>query len=166
MNENERINNLQITIIWCVGAKTQDGEMCWILIAKTKMGIIFNLQNSHELTWSLQTEKSLGTQPKLACGQSSSCCFSFSATRNAITKGNKYLTFGFSFVEGELFVSSWLAISNTGKNFLSYKLWCHTTISSPENSHNNTVKKYCIFSHAFTIVNPRLFVWIFLDHGC
>ena len=92
--------------------------------------------------------------------------FSFSATRNAITKGNKYLTFGFSFVEGELFVSSWLAISNTGKNFLSYKLWCHTTISSPENSHNNTVKKYCIFSHAFTIVNPRLFVWIFLDHGC
>ena len=106
-----------------------------------------------------------GTQPTLACGQSSSCCFSFSATRNAITKGNKYLTFGFSFVEGELFVSSWLAISNTGKNFLSYKLWCHTTISSPENSHNNTVKKYCIFSHAFTIVNPRLFVWIFLDYG-
>ena len=38
-----------------------------------------------------------GTPPKSACGKSSSCWFSFSAARNAITKAAEYVTFGFNF---------------------------------------------------------------------
>ena len=37
-----------------------------------------------------------GTRPKLAFGKSSSCRFSFSAARNAITKDTEYVTFSFS----------------------------------------------------------------------
>ena len=36
-------------------------------------------------------------QPKSAYGKSSSCRFSFSATRKAITKVTEYVTLGFSF---------------------------------------------------------------------
>ena len=59
---------------------------------KTTMFIIFNLQNSHLLTFSLSTEKVF--EVKSASGKSSSCRFSFSAARDANTKA---VTFGFSF---------------------------------------------------------------------
>ena len=39
----------------------------------------------------------LGTQPKVACGKSWSCWFSFSAARNAITKATEYVFFRFCF---------------------------------------------------------------------
>ena len=38
-----------------------------------------------------------GTQPKLACGKSSSCWLLFSGVRNAISKGNEYVIFSFTF---------------------------------------------------------------------
>ena len=44
----------------------------------------------------LNDKRSLsGKRPKSASGKSSSCRFSFSAARNANTKANEYLTFGF-----------------------------------------------------------------------
>ena len=61
---------------------------------KTTMFIIFNLQNSHLLTFSLSTEKVSGKRLKSASGKSSSCRFSFSAARNANTKA---VISGFSF---------------------------------------------------------------------
>ena len=36
-------------------------------------------------------------RPKSACSKSSSCRFSFSATRNAISKATEYVTFSFSY---------------------------------------------------------------------
>ena len=57
MYENKWINNPQMTIIECVGAYSWDGKMCWIMITKTTMVVIFNLQNSHLLTLSLLTER-------------------------------------------------------------------------------------------------------------
>ena len=57
------------------------------------MGIAFNLKNSQFLNQSLLTE---GTRPKSACSKSSSCRFSFSATRKAISKATEYVTFSFS----------------------------------------------------------------------
>ena len=41
----------------CGGAKAQDGEMRRIIITKTTMGVIINLQTSHLLAWSLPTEE-------------------------------------------------------------------------------------------------------------
>ena len=38
-----------------------------------------------------------GTQPKSACGKSSSCWLLFSGVRNAISKGNEYVIFSFTF---------------------------------------------------------------------
>ena len=57
MNENKWIDNPRTTIVECVGANSQDGKMCWIMITKTRMVVIFNLQNSHLLTLSLPTEE-------------------------------------------------------------------------------------------------------------
>ena len=45
MNENKRIDNLQIKIVNCVGAKAQH-EKCVGTLQKQTMGIIFNIQNS------------------------------------------------------------------------------------------------------------------------
>ena len=44
MNENKRIDNLQIKIVNCVGAKAQH-EKCVGTLQKQTMGIIFNIQN-------------------------------------------------------------------------------------------------------------------------
>ena len=41
MSEHKRIE-----IVRCVSAKAQDGKMRWVIITKTTMGVIFNLQNS------------------------------------------------------------------------------------------------------------------------
>ena len=57
MHENKLPDNPQITIIECVGAHPEDGKMRWIVITKTTMIVIFNLQNSHLLTLSLPTEE-------------------------------------------------------------------------------------------------------------
>ena len=57
MNANKWIDNPRITIVECVGADFWDGKMRWIMITKTTMVVIFNLQNSHLLTLSLPTEE-------------------------------------------------------------------------------------------------------------
>ena len=53
MHENKLPDNPQITIIQYVGADPEDGKMRWIVITKTTMVAIFNLQNSHLLTLSI-----------------------------------------------------------------------------------------------------------------
>ena len=45
-----------LKIVQCVGAKAQDGKIRRILITKTTMGVIFNIQNSRLLTVPLPTE--------------------------------------------------------------------------------------------------------------
>ena len=57
MNENTWVDNPWITIVECVSANSQDGKMHWIMITKTTMVVIFNLQNSHLLTLSLPREE-------------------------------------------------------------------------------------------------------------
>ena len=57
MHENKLPDNPQITIIECVGAHPEDGKMHWIVITKTTMVVIFNLQNSHLLTLSILTKE-------------------------------------------------------------------------------------------------------------
>ena len=57
MNENKWVDNPWITIVECVSANSQDGKMHWIMITKTTMVVIFNLQNSHLLTLSLPREE-------------------------------------------------------------------------------------------------------------
>ena len=56
-------------------------------LQKQTMGVAFFSQNSQLLTFSLPTKEIFScTRPKSACGKSSSCPFSFSATRNTITQ--------------------------------------------------------------------------------
>ena len=87
MNDHKRINNPQIKIGQYVSAKAKDEKKLWIIITKTTMGVIFNLQN---LTLSLPIEKNLsGERPKSAYSKSSICRFSFSAAINATTKATK-----------------------------------------------------------------------------
>ena len=71
--------------------------MCWIMITKTTIVVIFNLQNF--IYWLCPTDRrSLsGKRPKSPSGKSSTCRFSFSAERNANTNATEYATFGFSF---------------------------------------------------------------------
>ena len=57
MNENKWVDNPRITIVERVGVDSWDGKMRWIMTTKTKMVVIFNLQNSHLLTLSLPTEE-------------------------------------------------------------------------------------------------------------
>ena len=114
INEKKWIDNPRITIVKCVGANSWDGKMRWIMITKTTMVVIFNLQNSHLLTLSLLTEK----VSQSASGKSSSCRLSFSAERNANNKATEYVTFGFSF--------SILVF------FLSMKVWTSLSVSKTD----------------------------------
>ena len=45
------------TIVECVGANSQDEKIRCIMVTKTSMIVIFNLQNSHLLTLSLPTDE-------------------------------------------------------------------------------------------------------------
>ena len=45
------------TIVECVGANSQDEKIRCIMVTKTSMVVIFNLQNSHLLTLSLPTDE-------------------------------------------------------------------------------------------------------------
>ena len=63
------------------------------MITETAMVVIFNIQNSHLLTLSSLSSK----RPKSASNKSSSCRFSFSATKNANTTTAEYVTLGFFF---------------------------------------------------------------------
>ena len=75
MNENKRIENPRI-------AKK-----------KQTMGLIFNIQNSQLLNWSLPTEEIIQVP-----GQNRPVAnLPAAAARNAITKVTKYVIFGFSF---------------------------------------------------------------------
>ena len=72
-------------------------KKCVEPLQKQTMGVAFFSQNSQLLTFSLPTKEIFScTRPKSACGKSSSCRFSFSATRNTITQV-KDLTLCFSF---------------------------------------------------------------------
>ena len=88
---------IELTIVQCVCAKVRDGKMRWIMITKTTMGIIFNLQNSHLMTDLTDRGSLLSKRLKSACGKSSSCRFSVTAARYAITKATEYVAFGFYF---------------------------------------------------------------------
>ena len=57
MHENKWPDNPRITIIECVGAHPEDGKVRWIVITKTTMIVIFNLQSSHLLTLSIPTKE-------------------------------------------------------------------------------------------------------------
>ena len=59
MYEDFRYMKIYIVIIECVGADPYDGKMCRIMITKTKMAVIFNLQYSHLSTLFLWTEEVL-----------------------------------------------------------------------------------------------------------
>ena len=93
MNENQRIDNPRIKIVKCFDAlkmkKLNHYKNNWHNFQYTKFSVI-------ELALCDRRNLS-GKRPKSACGKSSSCQFSFSATRNAITKATEYVTFGFSF---------------------------------------------------------------------
>ena len=83
------------------------------------MGVTFFSQKQL-LIFSLSTKDTfLCTRPKSACGKSSSCRFSFSAARNAITQV-KYVIFGFIFVFCFTFASRkfWATLSVWNTNCL------------------------------------------------
>ena len=62
------------------------------MFTKAKLDVIFNLQNSHLLTFFLTDRRSLsGKRLKSASGKSFSRRFSFSAERNANTKATEYV---------------------------------------------------------------------------
>ena len=95
-------------------------NICVEPLQKQTMGVAFFLQNSQLLTFSLSTKDTfLCTRPKSACGKSSSCRFSFSAARNAITQV-KYVIFGFIFVFCFTFASRkfWATLSVWNTNCL------------------------------------------------
>ena len=94
INKNRRIDNPQIKIArW----RTQDENMRWIT-SKTNNGPNFQYAKLSVIELDLTVRRNLsGTRPKSACGKSSSCRFSFSAARNAITKATEYVAFGFFF---------------------------------------------------------------------
>ena len=81
----------------CIGAKAQDGKMRWNN-TKTNNGRNFQYAKFSIIDLVLTDRRTLsGTRPKSACGISTSCPFSFSALRSAITKANEYVTIGFTF---------------------------------------------------------------------
>ena len=47
MTENKGMDNSPIKIAQWDGVKAQDGNIRWIMIKKTIMDVILNLQNSH-----------------------------------------------------------------------------------------------------------------------
>ena len=57
MNENKGNDNSRKKITQWAVAKDEDAKMRWIMITKTIMGVIFNLQNSYSSTSSLPTEE-------------------------------------------------------------------------------------------------------------
>ena len=63
------------------------------MITKTTMVVIFDIQHSYLLTLSFLSSK----RPKSASNKSSSCRFSFSATKNANTTAAEYVTLGLFF---------------------------------------------------------------------
>ena len=81
----------------CIGAKAQDGKMRWNN-TKTNNGRNFQYKKFSIIDLVLADRRTLsGTRSKSACGISTSCPFSFSALRSAITKANEYVTIGFTF---------------------------------------------------------------------
>ena len=111
MNENKIIDNPRIKIAKCVGAKVQDEK--YVKIIKTKSGRNFRYTKFSVIDLVLTNRRYfLGTQQKSACNKSSSCRFSFSAARNAITKATEYVTHGFSF-RILVFFSFWESLNVT-----------------------------------------------------
>ena len=98
MNENKRIDNPQIKIVKCVGAKVQD-EKCIKTLQKQTMGVIFNMQNSQVLNWPLSTEEIFQVNDQNRPVANLPVVDFRSQTReiSAITKATEYRTFGFSF---------------------------------------------------------------------
>ena len=86
MNENKRVDNPQIKIIKCVGAKAQDKKGIETLQKQT-IGVISRIQNFQSLTWFLPTEEIFQ-----ANGQNRPV-----ANLSVVTKATEYRTFGFSF---------------------------------------------------------------------
>ena len=68
-----------------------------VMITKSTMVVILNLQNSHLLTFSSPTEEVFQVNGHISQWQIAQLLISFSAERNANTKATEYVTFGFSF---------------------------------------------------------------------
>ena len=67
------------------------------MITKTTMVVIFNLQNSHQLTLSLLTEEVFQVNGQNLPMTNLPVVDFHSQPRNANTKATEYITFGFSF---------------------------------------------------------------------
>ena len=109
MNENKDNDISPIKIAQWVGSKAQDGKMRWVMITKTIMGVIFNLQNSHSSISSLPTEEIFLVNGHISRWQISQ----ISAARNAVIKATEYVTFGFSFP----FRKVWTSLSESDTDF-------------------------------------------------
>ena len=81
----------------CIGAEAQDKKICWNN-TKTNEGCNFQYTQFSVIDLVLTDRRNLsGTQPKSACGKSSSCWLLFSGVRNAISEANRYIIFSFTF---------------------------------------------------------------------
>ena len=83
MDENKRIENLQIKIVKCVGAKAKH-EKCVGTLRKQTLGIIFNIQNSR-----IHGQKRPVANLPVVDFRS--------LEKDSINKATEYLFFGFSF---------------------------------------------------------------------
>ena len=88
---------IELTIVQCVCAKVRDGKM---------LNHNYKNNNGHNFQFTkfsfndfalIDRGSLLSKRLKSACGKSSSCRFSVTAARYAITKATEYVTFGFYF---------------------------------------------------------------------
>ena len=94
--ENKWVDNPRITIVECVGAHPLRWKNALNYDYKNNNSRNFQFTKFLSIDFVLNDKRSLsGKRPKSARSKSSSCRFSFSAARNANTKANEYLTFGF-----------------------------------------------------------------------
>ena len=107
----------------CIGAKAQDGKMRWNN-TKTNNGRNFQYAKFSIIDLVLTDRRTLsGTRPKSACGISTSCPFSFSALRSAITKANEYVTIGFAAIYQKTNSEKWPWIENSEGSTIHSSAW-------------------------------------------
>ena len=88
---------IELTIVQCVCAKVRDGKMLNHNY-KNNNGHNFQFTKFSFNDFALTDRRSLlSKRLKSACGKSSSCRFSVTAARYAITKATEYVAFGFYF---------------------------------------------------------------------
>ena len=141
MNENKRIDNLQIKIVNCVGAKAQH-EKCVGTLQKQTMGIIFNIQN-----WRIHGQnRPVANLPVVD--------FRSQPRENSTTKATEYVFFCFfSPYLGFLpfLVKVWTSLSarrwRLRRSFINLTDWRENAsdVSAADWRYQTQVKKYDIF---------------------